>query len=120
MSTLTKTITTLFSLSALAISTILNILYRNQYYQMGVNFIYNYQQNGQTSGITVIQNLISILGNTAFIVAFLVVVHLLTYRKLCSIVYIFYIVINAYLIAVEKQAYQDPRPFHYDSHITAL
>jgi len=87
---------------------------------MGVNFIFNYQQNNQTSGITTIQNLISILGNTAFIVAFLVVVHLLTYRKLCSIVYIFYIVINAYLIAVEKQAYQDPRPFHYDSHIAAL
>lgn len=87
---------------------------------MGVNFIFNYQSDYQTSGVTVIQNLISLLGNTFFIVAFLIVVHLLTYRKLNSIVYIFYIVINAYLIAVEKQAYQDPRPFHYDGNIKAL
>lgn len=87
---------------------------------MGVNFIYSYQSSSQTGGVTVIQNLISILGNTFFIVAFLIVVHLLTYRKLYSIVYIFYISCNAYLIAVEKQAYQDPRPFFYDARIQAL
>lgn len=87
---------------------------------MGVNFIYNYQSNYQTSAITIIQNLISILGNTYFIVAFLILVHIIAYRKLNTIVYIFYIVINAYLIAVEKQAYQDPRPFYYNSNIQAL
>jgi hypothetical protein len=84
---------------------------------MGVNFIYNYQADYQTKAITVIQNIISILGNTFFIVAFLIVTHILAYRKLNTIVYLFYIVLNAYLIAVEKQAYQDPRPFFYDSRI---
>jgi hypothetical protein len=67
---------------------------------MGVNFIYSYQTDGASQAITVIQNLISILGNTIFIVAFLLLVHLLSYRKLNTIVYIFYIVINAYFIAV--------------------
>lgn len=87
---------------------------------MGVNFIYNYQTDGASKGITVIQNLISILGNTLFIIAFLLLVHLISYRKLNTIVYIFYIVINAYFIAVEKQAFQDPRPFFYNSKIEAL
>jgi membrane-associated phospholipid phosphatase len=110
----------LLCVTALIISTILNILYRMEYYQMGVNFIYTYQTSYQTGAITVIQNIISILGNTFFIVAFLIVVHLLAYRKLASVVYIFYIVCNAYLIAVEKQAYQDPRPFSYNPNIQSL
>lgn len=84
---------------------------------MGVNFIYNYQTDGANEAITVIQNLISILGNTIFIIAFLLLVHLISYRKLNTIVYIFYIVINAYFIAIEKQAFQDPRPFFYNSKI---
>lgn len=111
----------LLCIAGLIVSTVLNILYRMEYYQMGVNFIHNYQTSYQTSyqtgAITVIQNIISILGNTFFIVAFLIVVHLLAFRKLASVVYIFYIVCNAYLIAVEKQAYQDPRPFFYNSNI---
>lgn len=110
----------LTAVAALICSTVLNILFRKEYYQMGVNFIYNYQTDSQTSAITVIQNIISILGNTFFIVAFLIFVHILVYRKLNTIVYIFYIVANAYLIAVEKQAYQDPRPFFYNSQIASL
>jgi hypothetical protein len=112
-----KLLAILMAKGALIVSTILSHLYRNEYYQMGINFIYSYQSQDQTQAITVIQNLISILGNTYFIVAFLIFVHIVVYRKLNTIVYIFYIVINAYLIAVEKQAYQDPRPFFYDSRI---
>lgn len=112
-----KRVGVLLSIAALIISTVLNILYRMEYFKMGVNFIYNYQTSYQTGAVNVIQNIISILGNTIFVVAFLIVIHLLVFRKLASVVYIFYIVCNAYLIAVEKQAYQDPRPFFYNSNI---
>jgi len=101
---------------ALVISTILNILYRNGLYDQGMNFIYEYQTNNSNAVITVIQNIISIMGNTIFIIAFLAIVHIITYRKMYTIVYLFYISINAYFISIEKQAYHDPRPFH--SHIS--
>lgn len=85
-----------------------------------MNFIYDYQTNNSNAAITVIQNIISILGNTIFIIAFLAVVHIITYRKMYTIVYLIYITINAYLIAVEKQAYHDPRPFHSNQLIQSL
>ena len=85
-----------------------------------MNFIYEYQTNNSHAVITVIQNIISILGNTIFIIAFLAIVHIITYRKMYTIVYLFYISINAYLISVEKQAYHDPRPFFSNSAIQAL
>jgi len=110
----------LIALLALIVSTVLNILFRREFFEMGLNFIYNYQTSGQSSAVTVIQNILSILGNTFFIVAFLAAIHILAYRKMATIVYVFYIVCNAYLIAVEKQAYQDPRPFFYNANIQAL
>lgn len=102
---------------ALAVSTILNILYRKELYEQGINFIYDYQTNNSNAAITVIQNIISLLGNTFLIVAFLAIIHIITYRKMYTIVYLFYISINAYFISVEKQAYHDPRPFHSNSAI---
>jgi hypothetical protein len=46
--------------------------------------------------------------------------HLATSRKLASIVHIAYIAIMAYIISVEKQCYQEPRPPSYDDRIRML
>ena len=103
--------------TAIIVSTILNILYRRELFNWGVEFIINYQNYHQTSAITVIQNIVSLFGNTFFVIALLAICHAVFYRKLITLIFIFYIVANAYLISVEKQAFHDPRPFHYSSQI---
>ncbi len=102
------------ALVALTVSLVLNGLFRDSLFKMGLNFILEYQANYSSSFVTAVQNIISILGNTYFIVAFLALVHLLFFRKLNTFVYLCYIVFNAYLISVSKQAFQEPRPFYYD------
>lgn len=87
---------------------------------MGLNFIHTYQSEHQTSLITQIQNVVSLLCNTFFVIALLALVIIAAYRKLNATVFVCYIAINAYIISVEKQAFHDPRPFHYDQRIEAL
>ena len=46
--------------------------------------------------------------------------HLFSSKKITSLVFILYIIWNSYLLAIQKQAFRDPRPFVYDSRIRQL
>jgi len=95
----------IFALISLMISIILNLLYGKQLFFLGINHIYKYQTKYESHLMTKIENIISMIGKTETIITILVAVHLLTYKKLSSIVYIFYITLNASLISIEKQIF---------------
>ena len=89
-----------------SVATVLNILYHTQLFWQGLDFIFSYQTNGSHDFVTVVFNLITLLGNTYFVVALLVLVFLVVYRKMSALAYITLAISAAYGIAVLKQAWQ--------------
>ena len=84
----------------------LNILFHNELFWQGVDFIYDYQTNGSNGFVTVVFNLITLLGNTYFVLGLLVLVFLLVYTKITAILYISLVLISVYGVSVMKQGWQ--------------
>jgi hypothetical protein len=107
---------TRLSIFAVIVSTIL-LISRQGFYEYGLNITSSFQQSHPSETIISIFNIFNILGNSSFIFGCLAAVHLLTSRKLLSIVFISYIALNVYVINVEKLFWQEPRPYSYDYRI---
>jgi len=84
-----------------------NVWMRNDLFIMGVNFIYDYQTHGSSPVVNVIQNLISLLCNPIGVGILLIPYYLITKRKLQAIVFVSYVIITTFIIAVMKQLFQD-------------
>lgn len=95
---------------AIAVSFILSGFYREDLFRQGVNFIHNYQTNGNDFTM-VIYNLFSLFGHIQIIGPIIGILFLAVYRKFNVLVYLSFYIFNVYLINVTKQAYQNPRPF---------
>lgn len=84
---------------------------------MSMNFIVNYQTEQTSDVVVIFYNVISFVCSTPFVVGLLGLLHFVLKRKFATSAFIYYIVLNAYLMALQKQLYQDPRPFAYDSRV---
>ena len=104
------------SIVTIIVSTFL-LLSRQGFYEYGLNITNSFQASRPSKTIKTIFNLISLLGNSYFVIGVLVALHLLTSRKLLSFVYLSYVIFNIYAISVEKQYRQEPRPYSYDHRI---
>lgn len=67
--------------------------------------------------IVVIQNLLSLLCEIPVIGAILVIYYIVVKRKLLLLVHLSYFLFSIYIIALLKQAFQQSRPYWYDSRI---
>lgn len=95
----------------------LNIVYREQFFEQGLNFIHDYQTDQNSSFVRVVYNLISLLGNTIFLGILLICMFILPFRRANALVYMSYMIFNLYLISVLKSAYAEIRPFWASSLI---
>lgn len=43
--------------------------------------------------------------------------HLLLKRKIVTLIYVYYLIWNAYIMAIHKQCFQEVRPFQFDLRI---
>jgi membrane-associated phospholipid phosphatase len=98
----------------MAVTQVLNILFRLQLFRMGMNFIREYQASQPSGFVQGVHNLLSIFSGTPWTIALIALLYVLARRKLHALVFMFLISLNAYLIAVQKPAFHDPRPFFYD------
>ena len=73
---------------------------------MGLNFIYQYQKNGNDFTLF-IYNFFSLFGHIPIVGPIVGILYLCAYRKINAFVYLIYFGFNVYLIAITKQAYQD-------------
>ena len=64
-------------------------------------------------------NLMSVLCSI-FVTGFLVFLHFFLKRKLVIMILIYYLLINAYIMAIQKQIYQDPRPFVFNLNVELI
>ncbi len=86
---------------------------------MGLQFIIDYQNNG--NGFTqAVYNIISLISGTEITIAIIILVILLPFRKANSYVLIFYVTTNTYIMAISKIAFIDPRPSWYTDDIHQL
>ena len=97
----------------------LNSIFRLNFYNQSLNFIISLQMYSNIF-LDVFMNLISLLANTHFILALLVIVYTFFKRKLAVLVYISYFLLNAYMVNILKIGYQEPRPFWTASEIKKL
>lgn len=96
---------------------ILNVYIDTPLFILGVNFIYNMQHTVPHGWIVVIQNLLSLLCEIPVIGAILVIYYIVVKRKLLLLVHLSYFLFSIYIIALLKQAFQQSRPYWYDSRI---
>ena len=52
-----------------------------------------------------------------FVTGFLAFLHFFLKRKLVTLILIYYLLINAYIMAVQKQIYQDTRPWLFNPNV---
>lgn len=95
----------------------MNVIFDEDLFLEGINFIYSYQTAQPYGFLHVIQNLFSLLCNPIGIGAIVLVYYMLVNRKLMLIVHLSYFLFSVYIIALLKQAFQQSRPIWYDSRI---
>lgn len=95
---------------------VLNIVIRGAFYLESLNFIIDYQNNGNNS-LTIFYNLVSLLVNTIVVCVFFGLLYISFPRKITVLVFLSYFLINTYMMMIMKSSFQEVRPFWYDQDI---
>lgn len=95
---------------------VLNIVIRGAFYIESLNFIIDYQNNGNNS-LTIFYNLVSLLVNTIVVCVFFGLLYISFPRKITVLVFLSYFLINTYMMMIMKSSFQEVRPFWYDQDI---
>ena len=66
--------------------------------------------------MTALFNIISVLCSI-LVIGIIAFLHFFLKRKLVTLILVYYLLINAYIMAVQKQIYQDTRPFLFDRSV---
>lgn len=106
--------------SFLIVSFLLNIPLREGLFINGVTTIYQYQQLLTSPGFIFLQNLISYLSDTPFLVLSCFIIYFISKRKVSVLVFLAFFILNIYLNSVEKILFMDPRPFMYSIRVKQL
>jgi membrane-associated phospholipid phosphatase len=101
------------------IATILNFYMREGLFLLGVNLIYDMQDNSGPL-LNFIENLFSMLGNPIVIYAVIGVQYLYVKQRIRTIVHLTYIMAGLYFMVLLKQAFQESRPFWFNPSIDIL
>jgi membrane-associated phospholipid phosphatase len=101
------------------LATVLNYYMREGLYLLGMNMIYKMQD---VSGglLNFIENIFSMLGNPIVIYAIIGVQYLYVKQRIRTIVHLTYLMIGLYFMVVLKQAFQESRPFWFNTNIKIL
>lgn len=62
----------------------------------------------------------SVLVNTIFVCCLIGVLYVSFHRKIASMVFMFYFLLNAYAMMLMKASFQEPRPFWYSTSVQEL
>ena len=101
------------------IATVLNYYMREGLFHLGVNIIYRMQD---VSGglLNFIENIFSMLGNPIIIYTIIGVQYFYVKQRIRTIVHLTYLMIGLYFMVVLKQAFQESRPFWFNTSINIL
>lgn len=98
---------------------VLNIVIRGSFYIESLNFIIDYQGNGNGS-LTIFYNLISLLVNTIVVCVLFGILYVCYQRKITIIVFLCYFLMNTYIMMIMKTSFQEVRPFWYAQDVQEL
>lgn len=111
-----NTIVFVIASALLILAIILNVVMDLSLFEMGLNFVYNYQQSQPQEWIRVIQNIISILGSQV-VTALILIYVLANKRKLQLLTHLATFVWGTYFIGILSQSIQQSRPHWFDTRI---
>lgn len=109
-----------FSLLFIAISLLLNLLFRTDLYVMSLNFIHHYQRSHRRELSRILNNLFSYFCSRRVLAGLTIFVMMLSKRKVMSLIYASYMMINFYFLVLLKQIFQDYRPFWTNAGVLSI
>ena len=97
--------TVVCTLLGLVGSLVLNIVIRSSLYNESLNFIMDFQALS-TPGLTIFENLVSLLVNTIVVCALLGIIYVSFSRKIAALVFLIYFLINTWIMMIMKMSFE--------------